>query len=145
MNKKILNKNGISIAEVVIAMAVVTIVTVTSLSIVFTSTRSTQKAAYTTAAQYFAADAVECFRAAKDAEQFETAMTFRGGYTLCEPSAVDPEKESQYQYTYQLADSGYSAVVTLNYPDKERPSFTVAVTDHEGRVVAQHFFLKGDS
>ena len=140
-----MNKKGITIAEVVIAMAVVTIVTVTALSIAFTSTRSTQKGLDKTAAQYFAADAVECFRAAADAEQFETAMAFRGGYTLCESSAVDPEKESQHQYTYQLADSGYSAVVTLNYPDKERPSFNVVVTDHEGQVVAQHFFLKGDS
>ena len=61
--KKLKNKKGFSLVEVAIAMAVVSIVTITAIAIIYPATDKTKEANAQSAAIYFAADAIECFKA----------------------------------------------------------------------------------
>lgn len=61
--KKLKNKKGFSLVEVAIAMAVVSIVTFTAIAIIYPATDKTKEANAQSAAIYFAADAIECFKA----------------------------------------------------------------------------------
>ena len=126
---KKLNKKGMTLPEVVLAMAVVTIVTITAISIVFSSSVSTKKSMNKIDAEYFLADALECFRASDTAEQYEAAMNF-GGHAATEIS----EAEGRKIYTYKLEDSGYTATVSVGYTDGE-DTFTGYVKDLSDNLV----------
>ena len=136
MKNRKLNKKGMTIVEVVIAMVVVTMVTIAAVTIILSSTHTTNSAVYKNQAQYFASDALACFRASSDAQQFEDAMAFRGGYS--------EHSVSENQYTFLLNDSKYVAVATVIYPIDGRPSFTIEVMNPNGDVVASiPTFTKG--
>lgn len=123
------NKKGISLVEVVIAMAIVTIVTITTLSIIYSSTLATQKASHRTAAQYFAMDILEAFKMAENEQQFIRAVEYRGGYTQ--------RSNEEDKYIFVLEQSNYKALVTVDYPAVDRPSLSVVITDNSGEAVAQ--------
>lgn len=83
--KKLKNKKGFSLVEVAIAMAVVSIVTITAIAIIYPATDKTKVANSQSAAIYFAADALECFKATevkvdengnKDTSEFYNALMF---------------------------------------------------------------------
>ena len=68
--KRIKRKNGFSLAEVVVALAIVAIVSVGALSIVSSSINSRVNAINRTQAQIFASNLIECFKASEDNEKF---------------------------------------------------------------------------
>lgn len=136
MKKRILNKKGMTMVEVIIAMAVVMLVTITALSIITSSTHTTQSALHKSQAQHFAEDAFACFRACETADQFADAMAFAGGYSECAVSGS--------QYTFLLNASRFTAVVTVEYPAGDRASFSIQITDDDDEVITSiPTFTKG--
>ena len=135
--RRFMNKKGMTVAEVIIAIAVISVVTVSALSLVLYSENTALTAQYKTEAQYFALDALECFRVSADADEFESAMDFRGGYT-----AVDDVTGG---YIYKLENGGYVAIVTLSYSEGEqRSKFSITVRNADGDAVAEIIdFRKG--
>ncbi|MBQ1195598.1 MAG: type II secretion system protein [Clostridia bacterium] len=81
MKLKRLNKRGFSLVEVAIAMAVISIVTFTALSIIYPATDKTVEASAQSNALYFAADAIECFKATKNPSELQAALSERDGVT----------------------------------------------------------------
>lgn len=132
-----MNKRGMTVAEVIIAIAVISVVTVSALSLVLYSENTALAAQYKTEAQYFALDALECFRVSADADEFESAMDFRGGYTVAEDVTGG--------YIYKLENGGYVAIVTLSYGEEgQRPAFSITVRNGDGDVVSEIIdFRKG--
>ena len=135
MRKRLLNKNGITIAEAVIAMTVITIVTVSAISIILSSTVSTKKATYITEAQDFALSALECFRTSENEDDFKSALEFIGGYS-------GEITENADNYTLTLENSGYNVSIIAEYSDSGADRFSVSVTDGESAVTDTIEFTK---
>lgn len=136
MKKRIFNKKGFAMAETIVAMAVVSLVTVTAVMLFFASARTTQSAVYKAQAQYFAEDALACFRTADDADQFSTAMELRGGFL--EFSVTGGNK-----YCFTLNGSKFQAVAFVEYPAEGRASFHIEITDGDDVVASISEFKKG--
>ena len=79
--KKLKNKKGFSLVEVAIAMAVVSIVTITAIAIIYPATDKTKEANAKSNALYFAADVIECFKATKNPNELQVALSEREGVT----------------------------------------------------------------
>ena len=112
MKLKRLNKRGFSLVEVVIAMAVVSIVTFTALSIIYPATDKTVEANAQSNAIYFAADAIECFKATKDSDEFFEALYYRLGI----PYVQAPPSPDGINYLIPI-DSQWFANIALEYGD----------------------------
>lgn len=136
MKKRILNKKGFSLAEAIIAMVIVSLVTVAAVTLFFASGRTSQAAVYKSQARFFAEDAFSCFLAADTADQFSDTMELRGGYA--ELAITDGK------YIYTLPGSRFQAVISAEYPDAGRATFSLSITDADGEViVAVPRFTKG--
>lgn len=127
-----LGRKGFGIVEVIIAMAVIAIVSAAAISIVLSSLRSAQRVADKERAEYFAADAAEAFRVSEDEDGFRALMKF-AGYELI------PSAGSSGSYTYTL-ESGFVATVIVDYTS--RPELHVSVMDG-GNEIAACSFQKG--
>ena len=82
MFRLVKNNRGFSVVEVVIAMAIVGLVTAAALVIMVGSVESTQNTLNEAAAQNFVANAVECYIAADgDRDVFALLMSGAAGYS----------------------------------------------------------------
>ena len=126
MKLKRLNKRGFSLVEVIIAMAVVSIVTFAALSIIYPATDKTVEANAQSNAIYFAADAIECFKATRNSTEFFQALSHRSGLP------VPPIDDSQ-PYYYPI-DNKWVAMITLNYTGiaGEVDSITIKILSADG-------------
>jgi len=102
MIKRLKSKNGISIVEMIIAMAIVSIVTASVLTIMLGTIENTEDNDNLTGIRNFASNAVEAFVAAESEDQFDGYMSFCG-YT-------DVTKEESGFWIYRL-DGRYEAIV----------------------------------
>lgn len=145
MNMKLKNKKGFSIVEVVIAMLVISVVTATSLSIVYSSADNTKAAMYKADAQYLVADALECFKVSADETQFYNALSFRGGLAIPEQQEEpDPEADSKQKEGW-MVESGYRVLIVADYeidPDHNNPTLGIMVFDTDGQQVAELNYIK---
>lgn len=107
MKLKRLNKRGFSLVEVIIAMAVVSIVTFAALSIIYPATDKTVQANAQSNAIYFASDAIECFKATRNSTEFFQALSHRSGLPV-------PPIDDSTPYDYPI-DNKWKAIITLNY------------------------------
>jgi len=137
MKKRILSRDGFTLAESIIAMVIISLVTVTAVTLILSSTHTTQSAVQKAQAQYFAEDALTCFRAADSADRFVDAIAFSGGYT--ELSVTGDT------YVFTLADSRFRAVALVEYPTDGRASFSIEILDDDEDVITSiSQFRKGD-
>ena len=133
--KIIKNKKGFSIAEVVIAMAIIAIVSASALTVVTSTAQNTQTAMYKADAQYLVYDALECFKTSQTPEEFGRALAFRGD--------VLPIIATDNSQFYKILDSGYDVQVLVNYetsspsnPAIKIDTFTILVNNSKGETVA---------
>ena len=77
-NKK-LNKRGFTLAESVLALAIISIVSVGTLSLILSAQRSTISAAQKQQAQLYAADIISCYRVSKNDTDFASNVNFALG------------------------------------------------------------------
>jgi len=124
MIKRLKSKNGISIVEMIIAMAIVSIVTASVLTIMLGTIENTEDNDNLTGIRNFASNAVEAFVAAESEDQFDGYMSFCG-YT-------DVTKEESGFWIYRL-DGRYEAIVYPNYLREEaRPMLDILIRDKGG-------------
>ena len=151
---KKLNKKGFTLLEVVLALAVISIVSATSLAIASNTSDNTRAAMYKADAQYFVYDALECFKASKTKADFYTAfeglrepLTFIGDIENSEPSeesdalGVPDDILLGFESIYMLADSQYLVFVNAHYVDNPYggfvATFSILVMDMQNNVIAQ--------
>ena len=94
---KRLNKRGFSLIEVIMALAVVVIVSVAALSITLSSVPAKLNAMNKTRAQNFAADAWECFKVADGEDDFLSLLDFAVGVTEKTETAVPDGQEPDFE------------------------------------------------
>ena len=122
-------KKGMTLVEVVVSMGIVAIVTVAAVTLLVSSVSNMEKTRFKNDARYFAADAVECFRIAANATDFENLLEFRGGYSA--KSGTE----------YMLSDSGYKATVAV-IADSGLATLSVTIEDQNGSPVIEQTFVK---
>ena len=124
MFKRLKDKKGISMAEMIIAMAIISIVTAAALTVMISSIKNTEEDNDLMRVRHFASNAVEAFVAAESADQFDGYMSFCG-YT-------DVTKEESEFWIYRL-NGGYEAIVYPNYlMEGARPILDILIRDSNG-------------
>jgi len=112
--KKLLrDRKGISIAEVMVAMAMVLIITGAAIAVVTASIQSDAKfiAKYDTLTA--CENAVECVRYSTDISVLETALTQTGlGFVISEDDKYDGD--NQYTFTYESGNDTVTVTVTYD-------------------------------
>ena len=120
------NKRGFSIAEAVIALALITVVSLASLSLLLSAGNATKRALYRAEAQNAATDVINTWRTSDTLDKNALAFTF--GIT---PDDVAPEGTG---YKFSLPQSGYT--VTTNLADT---TLTVTVTNGSREITSATF------
>lgn len=131
------NRNGFSLVEVMVAMAVIAIVTASAVTIITSALNSTKKNIYANNVEYFASDVLQAYTSAENSENFESAMKF-AGY----PLVKDGGTEDKYNYTFE--QSKYVAEIKASYSDTDRSELSLIVKDDKGNEIKSYTFTKGD-
>lgn len=144
MNKKNKAKRGVSIAEAVVAMAVVVIVSMASISAVIFATNANLKTYNRTRAQNFAQNMLECFKSASSVEEFTKNAAFAEGID----TFPGPTANGDYRvYAYTPDNNAFSAVIRISFPDNSdsssRPTFYVKAIDSSGKTIIELNYTKG--
>ena len=126
-NPKKLNKRGFTLAESVLALAVISIVSVGMLSLVLSAQKSTISAAQKQQAQLYAADIIACYRVSDD-DTFHNNVKFALG------------KDIDADNTIALDGDLTAALLTQ---DGETKTLTVEVKNEKGKVLTTLSFTKG--
>ena len=122
-NLKKLNKRGFTLAESVLALAIITIVSVGTLSLILSAQNSTISAAQKQQAQLYAADIIACYRVSSDAD-FNENVTFAIGKEIIDNKIT--------------LNDGLTAHIT-----KKDTTLTVAVKNEKGTALTTLTFTKG--
>ena len=119
------SRRGISLVEVIVALAVIAIISTAALSLVISSARVDANSLRSTQVMMAAENALECYRFAKNDEDFAALLGNTGDYKKVDDAYVLTEK------TY---------VITVNYTDTK---LTFSATDGDGKVIYDYEFNKG--
>lgn len=124
-NKK---KKGFSLVEVAIALAIITIVTVTALTIALNSIVPKINNNNRSHAQNFAYNAWQCFQEAENADE---VFSFLGlSYDLTDMRiSQEPDENGYTTYTYTSKEHNYTASIKLLYPQGDRPQMKISIVD----------------
>lgn len=145
MNKKNKAKRGVSIAEAVVAMAVVVIVSMASISAVIFATNANLKTYNRTRAQNFAQNMLECFKSASSVEEFTRNAAFAEGIDTFPEEPTANGDDRVYEYTPD--NNAFSAVIRISFPDNSdsssRPTFYVKAIDSSGKTIIELNYKKG--
>lgn len=126
-NKK--KRRGFTVVEAVIAMAIITAVSMTTVSVATRSLNSTIKSEQLTAVINMASSAVECFKFADDAESFGQAL-----------SAYNPRiREGDGHGGYYFDNGIYRVEFSVSYPgdalsDEQYATISIVAYYLEGTV-----------
>ena len=123
---KKLNKRGFTLAESVLALAVIAITSVGTLSLILSAQKATISAAQKQQAQLYAADIIACYRAGGD---FNDNVQFALGKNITE------DEENKIIITL---DGGLTAVI-----EKSDPTIEVIVQNERGQDLTTLTFTKG--
>ncbi len=125
MKIKKLNKKGFSLVEVIIAMAVVTIVTLTAISIIYSGADHTREGNAQSRALYFVADAIEAFKAAEPDQlgnhsDFYNALMMTGkdasGNIVYRDDVTPIVPPSGFTYAFQINGSNCRVYIKFSSP-----------------------------
>ena len=130
--RKMTSKDGVSIAEVVIALSIIVVVSMTALTLVLSSFSVRSTLITRTQGINFADNAWECFKAADDADEFFELLVEN-------VTGLTPTEDTKYIYD----GNGFTAVITANYDDA-RPYFDITVTESkDGDEIISFKYVKG--
>jgi len=125
-------KSGFSVAEAVIALTVIVLVSAAALTIVLSSISAKVTAMDKAQAQNFAANAWECFKVSETTAEFAENMRFAEGAELIVTGGV---------CTYTSETHQFVAEMVLNYA-AERPVLEMSVT-YRGKTLITFSYTKG--
>lgn len=131
--KKVKSKGGFTILEVVIAMAIIAIVTATAASIMTSAQKSMARSQKSVLAANDIANITECFKytvgKGRDIDKFKQAVVFAFGLAS---EGFTPTTDGVY-YVYELTRDGYVITVTVTI-GTEKTVNSVA-KDGDGKVI----------
>ena len=119
MIKRLKDKRGVSMAEMIIAMTIITLVTAAAMTIMISSLRTTNRDFSEANAQHFAANVVACYTASTDVEDFRSKMESIGGYVSADHSGEDTSLyylNGDYRAIVQVTSANLSLFV---FDDKD--------------------------
>lgn len=119
------SRRGISLVEVIVALAVIAIISTAALSLVISSSKVDANSLRSTQVMMAAENSLECYRFAENEEKFAELLGNTGDY-------------KKVDNAYVLTEKAY--VVTINYTDKK---LTFSATDGDGKVIYDYEFNKG--
>jgi type II secretory pathway pseudopilin PulG len=147
---KMQRKNGFSLVEVVISLAVIIIVSASALTIVLHSIADSVTAVRRTQAQHFSYNVWECFKAADSADEFVRLVKFAEGIVLTEPEQ-DGDMESQSEqnatdattvYAYTSEEHQFTAQITVGFTENGS-EFQITVNDKNEKELVAFSYTKG--
>lgn len=128
--KKVKSKGGFTILEVIVAMAIIAVVTATGASIMASAQKSMAKSQKSVLAANDIANITECFKytvcEGVGIGDFENAVVFTFG------TAFSPDGSEGNVYT--LSRDGYVITVTVTITETEKTVYSVA-KDSDGKVI----------
>ena len=119
------SRRGISLVEVVVALAVITIISAAALSLVISSARVDANSLRSTQVMIAAENSLECYRFAGSDEEFAALLEKTGDYKKVDGAYVMTEK---------------AYVITVNYTNTR---LTFRATDGDGEEIYSYEFDKG--
>ena len=133
--KKVKSKGGFTILEVVIAMAIIAIVTATAASIMTSAQKSMARSQKSVLAANDIANITECFKytvgEGKGIDKFEQAVAFAFGLAS---EGFTPTTDGVYD-VYELTRDGYVITVTVTTGTEKTVNSVAKVGD--GKVIFQ--------
>jgi prepilin-type N-terminal cleavage/methylation domain-containing protein len=133
MNDTMRKKGGFSLAEVVIAIAVIVIVSIASIMFIDLSLKTSVEIANKTQAQNFAENALACFKASSDSDEFEVNMSFFLNETFAE-GTNDENDFTTYFYEYKSERYEFIAKISVRF-DAGGDNFVIEVTRHDEKII----------
>lgn len=134
VEKKVKSKGGFTILEVVIAMAIIAIVTATAASIMTSAQKSMARSQKSVLAANDIANITECFKytvgEGRDIDKFQQAVVFAFGLAS---EGFTPTTDGVYD-VYELTRDGYVITVTVTTTGTEQTVNSVA-KDGDGKVI----------
>lgn len=120
-NKPLKNKRGFTLVETVVALALILIVSASSLTLISSANNATQRALFNAKAQNFVSDVVTVYRTAETKAQFENIVndTTENG--------IISKLAGGYTYTIQIVDT----------------TLTVTVFNESGKQIAKAEYVRG--
>lgn len=119
------SRRGISLVEVIVALAVITIISTAALSLVISSARVDANSLRSTRVMIAAENSLECYRFAENEEEFAELIGKTGDYIEADGS-------------YVLTESSYA--ITVKYEDD---SLRFTAIDSDGKEIYNYEFYKG--
>lgn len=140
VEKKVMSKRGFTILEVVIAMAIIAIVTATAASIMTSAQKSMARSQKSVLAANDIANITECFKYTvgkgeniDDFEDFEKAVEFAFGLAS---GGFTPTTDGDYKFIYELTRDGYVITVTVRTTETGTEKTVNSVAkDGDGKVI----------
>ena len=135
---------GFSLAEVVVALAVIVIVSVTSFSILHTSIAAKSEALNKAYAQSFADNLWECFKASDTQEEFCNAVYFAEGVRIdsWEDNSADAEGTTITYHTRGYRAGALFVSVAVKFSDEEADTLEVTITDKDEKEIISFSYQK---
>lgn len=137
VEKKVKSKGGFTILEVVIAMAIIAIVTATAASIMTSAQKSMARSQKSVLAANDIANITECFKytvcegcSVDVFEDFEKAVEFAFGLAS---GGFTPTTDGDYKFIYELTRDGY--VITVTVTTETEKTVNSVAKDGDGKVI----------
>lgn len=137
VEKKVKSKGGFTILEVVIAMAIIAIVTATAASIMTSAQKSMARSQKSVLAANDIANITECFKytvcegcSVDVFEDFEKAVEFAFGLAS---GGFTPTTDGDYKFIYELTRDGY--VITVTVTTGTEKTVNSVAKDGDGKVI----------
>lgn len=137
---KLRKRNGYSIVEVVIALAVIVTVSMTALSIALSSVAAKVNVINRSYAQGFADNVWESFKVAQSQDEFLSLIVFSEGTMLTEKAN---DGNGKVTYIYYSQKNKFSSEIVVSYEENARPELEVVVTDKNGGEIISFSYRKG--
>lgn len=135
--KKVKSKGGFTILEVVIAMAIIAIVTATAASIMTSAQKSMARSQKSVLAANDIANITECFKytvcESGNIDDFQQAVAFAFGLAS---GGFTPTTDGDYKFIYELTRDGYVITVTVRTTETGTEKTVNSVAkDGDGKVI----------
>ena len=126
-------------AEVVIAIAVIVIVSIAALVFIDFSIKNAYEISNKTQAQNFAENSLACFKEANEIQEFEDNMKFFLG-DIEGGRFVEARPDKIYVYEYESGIYDFIAMITVNFGD-DADTFDITVT-RKGKEIVSFTYTK---
>ena len=129
-------KGGYSLAEVVIALSLIVLVSIATVSVVLSSASARANVIHKRTAQNFADNVWECFKAAETKDEFLSLIAFSEEVALTE----SPDDASVY--TYHSEENRFSAQIRALFSEAGKDELEISLTDGNGEELLSFSYQK---